>query len=563
MLKFIMLFLLLLPQSYGKKSAPLKIPLSLSGSYGELRSGRFHAGLDFRVGGVVGEKIYAFDDGYISRVVVSPDGYGNGVYIKHPDGTTSIYGHLLDFSPELNKRVKQEQYSLKSFSVDISFRPEEFPISAGEFIGRAGNSGSSAAPHLHFELRNSENTAPLNIIKHGYLDLNDKTPPIFQGVNFYSYSESCGVPVINLLHNCNTATSSVLKLGESSFVGIDAVDKQAGTVAKLAVERYRVLLDTTLIFDFSIDDYTYEEQSYFNSLIVYSEKVNSGRNMIKTLKEPGNRFADRIRYKDNGLILLNDDDVHTVKIEIYDVSGNRAIRTFKVQRGEVTAEVAMTDSSSVAPSGEIFVPWFSPFVFFEKGITLTLPAASLYSSTNFTASVVTPSEGVLPKIYSAVWRLHTPTIPLHRSAKLSLTASVPDSLRSKALIVSLSPSGGFSSRGGTWENGAVTTTIRSFGTYCVTIDSTAPTIVPRFKNGADISRSGQLVFTIKDELSGIADYSAEVDGEWILARYDQKFDKLWVEMDPTIVKRGKKHEIIVRVTDIKNNIKEVKYNFIW
>ena len=166
----------------GEKSMPLNIAPSFAGTYGELRSGRFHAGLDFRVGGVVGEPIYSIDEGYISRITVSSTGYGNGLYVTHPDGTTSIYGHMHEFAPEIAKRVEERQYANKSFSVNIALSPEDLPVERGQYLGTVGNSGSSAAPHLHFEVRNPDGSAPINVISAGYYRHKDEVPPVIQRV---------------------------------------------------------------------------------------------------------------------------------------------------------------------------------------------------------------------------------------------------------------------------------------------------------------------------------------------------------------------------------------------
>ena len=160
-----------------KAIRPLDVPMSFSGTYGELRHDHFHGGLDWRVGGKVGDDIHAIKSGYISRVSVSPYGYGNGIYITHPDGTTSVYGHLLRFCDKVARRVEEEQYAQESFSVNLTFGPEDFPVRQGEVIGQVGNTGSSAGPHLHMEIRDTEQDIPLNYLSRGVYKPTDKTAP--------------------------------------------------------------------------------------------------------------------------------------------------------------------------------------------------------------------------------------------------------------------------------------------------------------------------------------------------------------------------------------------------
>ena len=81
--------------------SPFDFPLLLSGNFGELRANHFHGGVDFKTQGVVGKPIRCVADGYISRVTVTPGGYGQAVYIAHDNGYTSVHGHLLKFSSEV------------------------------------------------------------------------------------------------------------------------------------------------------------------------------------------------------------------------------------------------------------------------------------------------------------------------------------------------------------------------------------------------------------------------------------------------------------------------------
>ena len=134
-------------------TSPLKLPPSFAGSYGELRRDHFHTGLDWRVGGVVGDTIYAIKSGYVSRLSVSIGGYGNAVYITHPDGTLSLYGHMHDFVPKYAALVEEKQYASESFEVSLEFEEGCLPVEQGEAIGRVGNTGYSVAPHLHLEVR--------------------------------------------------------------------------------------------------------------------------------------------------------------------------------------------------------------------------------------------------------------------------------------------------------------------------------------------------------------------------------------------------------------------------
>ncbi|MDD4424599.1 MAG: M23 family metallopeptidase [Mariniphaga sp.] len=164
---------------YAQDSAytsPVKIPLFLSGSFAELRSNHFHSGMDIKTGGVTGLPVYAVADGHISRIVVSPTGFGLALYVDHPQGTTSVYGHLDNFREDIGRYIKSLQYNRKSFSLDVPIPDDLFPLKKGELIAKSGNSGSSGGPHLHFELRDTQTEEPVNPLHYSF-PVVDKTPP--------------------------------------------------------------------------------------------------------------------------------------------------------------------------------------------------------------------------------------------------------------------------------------------------------------------------------------------------------------------------------------------------
>src|SRR4030042_4858399 len=95
--------------------SPVKIPLALSANFGELRIDHFHSGLDIKTQGVSGKEIVAAASGYVYRISVSPGGFGNALYLRHPSGYSTVYGHMQGFIPEIDDYVREQQYLKKSF----------------------------------------------------------------------------------------------------------------------------------------------------------------------------------------------------------------------------------------------------------------------------------------------------------------------------------------------------------------------------------------------------------------------------------------------------------------
>lgn len=536
----------------GEKSLPLNIRPSFAGTYGELRSGRFHAGLDFRVGGVVGEPIYSIDDGYISRITVSSTGYGNGLYISHPDGTTSIYGHMHEFAPEISAMVEKRQYESESFNVNIVLDSGEFPVVKGQYIGTVGNTGSSAAPHLHFEVRDRDGSGPINVISAGYFKHEDDVPPVIQKVNFYSYEDSTGVVRSELIKSFKGGSSRVLKVSEKFYVAVDAHDRQSGTPGKLGLEAYEFFLDGKSVYRFEMGNYTYKEQETFNSLIDYRERVVSGDVMVKSYVEPGNGFKKQITASNRGIMSITDDQLHNVKVVVEDLHGNKKVANFKVKRG--------SEADRDTTRYERILPWFAPYAHCQRGLSVSLPVMSLYRNEAIEIDTLAGFDNK----YSKVWRIHNSQVPLHKAGVIAIQAcNLPDTLHSKAFLGYLSEDGEISYCGGEYKDGMVRGRLSSFGSYCVQVDTIAPRIVPRFSSVKSISRSGQMAFTIKDEMSGVANFRAEIDGEWVLAKYDRKYNKLWIVLDPEKVSRGCTHELLLKVMDNRKNLSTFKYRFKW
>lgn len=532
---------------------PLKLAPSLSGSFGELRSTHFHSGVDFRVGGVVGAPIHATADGYISRISVSPTGYGNAIYIDHADGRSSLYGHMLDFAPEIAKWVRQEQYLKESFSIDLYPAPTQFVIKQGDFLGRAGNTGSSGGPHLHFEIRESATQTPINPFKATSLKVPDNIPPVFTRVDFYGISNVNILPERWRVASFGAATSQIVTVPDTFYVAVGGFDRQNNTQAKLAIYDYNYYLDDSLIFTFSLSNLPGGKGRYINSLVEYSAKAASNGSLVKSWIEPGFGITSNTRTQNDGLFILRDDKIHKVKIELIDEYNNKSVRLFSVKRESERSFQPQRDSLK----GQ-FMPWYIPNHYSDSLVRLLLPVGALYSSTLFSLERV-----VVNDILS--FKVHDQSVPLHNSAVLAIKTEVPrDSvLIDKLALLKVLPSGKLSFAGGSYKDGWVEGAIGSFGVYQVGMDTVPPVIIPSFVQNQNLSGRSSLSFTIKDDLSGISSYRVTIDGVWVLSAYDPKNSKLVTELSSDVIKKGVAHTLAIEVIDNKNNKSLLERRFIW
>lgn len=531
---------------------PLDVPMSLSGNYGELRSNHFHSGIDFRIGGVPGAKVYATERGYVSKITVSSTGYGNALYITHPNGYVSVYGHLQKYVHKIQKFVESRQYGNEDFYLNIDLDSSVFPVGKFEHIAYAGNTGSSGGPHLHFEIRDTDNLS-LNLFEHGILYIPDKTPPVVNRVAFMGYSKIYGADYTFPIERPKDR-SAVIPLPMYSYVAVDAFDKQEGTNAKLAATEYTVKLDNTVIYRLKIGDVPFEEGRYINSLIDYYLKNKVGRPMIKSYVEPGNGLKYKISSVNDGLIVLPDTSIHKVEVRAADYNGNSRTFTYRVKR----VDSLYREQTGMTPDG-VFMAWYLPNIYKTDGFVCSIPQASLYRSIYFKADTVKKWETP----YSACWQVMSDDIPLHSGAYLAIKYTGPDTLSSKAILASVSKNGRFWGVGGKVDTtGYMRARIYSFGTYAVTVDTIPPTVRASFSDGAQL-KSSTVSFIIRDALSGIKKFNVSIDGHWVLAIFDAKTARLSVNLQNARIKRGVSHNLVLKVTDNMDNTTVVKRNFKW
>lgn len=536
--------------------SPLDIrPPALAGSFGELRPNHFHSGMDYRTNQREGYPVYAIADGYISRLRVQNSGFGLALYINHPNGYTSVYGHLQRFNPKIAQQVKILQYQKKSYEIDEFPNSIQIPVRKGEVIAYTGNTGSSGGPHLHFEVRDTKTEATINPQLFGF-EIPDNIPPVIYSMYVYrlnkksfneftpkQYFQVIGGAGNYKLNKVNTINLS----GEVGF-GIIATDKHNGASGTNGVYSIELELDDKTIFTSSLEKFKFENSKAINSHIDYPTFVNTRKSIQKSFVDPGNPLTIYSNLVNNGRIDFSDGKLHKLKYIITDSKGNKSILPFNVQ----------ADSKSTINAPEqnpgIVYSYANQNEFNNGDVKVILPKGTLYNDLNFNYKI---SPKLAGNAYSAAHHIQNSLTPLHTGFEIWIKAdSNLSKYKEKALIVNM----GRSSQGGYFENGYVKAKPRNFGAFFIAIDTIPPTLTPiNISDGKNMAGISKMSFKLRDNLSGIKSFNGFIDGKWILMEFDTKSASLWHTFDDRT--SPGKHTLEVIVTDMKDNNRNYSITF--
>lgn len=552
------------PYPSGYFRSPIDTTLSLAGNFGEIRPNHFHSGFDIKTKGKEGMPVYAIADGYIFRIRISAFGYGKALYLIHPNGYTSVYGHLRNFSEITAAFAKNAQYKTQSFEIDTLLQPDVFPVKKGQLIAYSGNTGSSEAPHLHFEIRETVTEQPINPYFFGYI-VPDNTKPVITGVAIYPLSETASV---NGRHQIKKIKPLYIKggyyipSGDSIIVngrigfGIETYDTENKSGNQNGVFSIELLSGGKRIYYHELEKLSFENSRYVNAHIDYEEKQRNSRKIQKCFLTKNNKLEIYKTSINNGVIQFTDDSAHWITLIVKDFPGNTS---------SIMLKVKSTSGIKVVPKlNDPQKPHFDCLKenkFSSENLQMTLQPLTLYEDIDFEYASTASLKGT----YSPLHHIMNSNVPLQKAYELSIRAvGIPDSLQKKSCIISINDKGKRSYEGGNFIDGRVITQTKTFGKFAITIDSTAPKLRPAFKyvtgKTADLRSSKKIGIIAKDELSGIKKYNAYIDGNWVLCEYEFKEDLLFYTFDEFVPPGA--HRFNIEVTDAKGNVSKWKCTFI-
>ncbi|WP_321480916.1 M23 family metallopeptidase [uncultured Bacteroides sp.] len=516
---------------------PLETPLTLSGNFGELRPNHFHGGLDFKTGNVIGKKVLASSDGYISRILVT-HGSGHLLYVHYNNGYTAIYRHLSGFVSPIAERVEAFQYAHESWTADITPHPEEYPVHSGQQIAWSGNAGYSFGPHLHLDLvedSTGDRVDPLLFFKPL---IKDNRAPKANGIILFPQP---GRGVVEGSDKNKRFLPNALRPIEAwGWIGsgIKAYDYMSGTSNHYGVYSVMLKVDGKEIFRSTVDRYSMDENRMINSW-TYG-------NYMKSFIDPGNTLrmlsADKTT---RGLIDINEERDYHFMYELKDFYGNTSRYRFVVQGKRQPIKPLIHRE-------KYHFVWNEVNYLQEPGMTLFVPKGTLYNDLSLSFNVRADSDAI-----AYTYQINDESVPLHSACKLSIgirNKVVSDS--TKYYIAQLSENGKMHSVGGQYHQGFITAKVLTLGTYTVEVDTIPPKVVP--VNKRNWVRSGKIIYHIKDAETAIRSYRGTIDGRFALFEWRIMTNRLVCKIDRKRINKTGKHSVELVVTDKCGNVKVVK-----
>lgn len=530
-----------------------------SANFGEMRPNHFHSGTDFKTNGIEGKPVIAVADGYVSRILQSPTGYGLALYVVHPNGTTSVYGHLSRFRKDIADYVFAERHRLKQSRVDLYCKAGQFTVKRGEEIARSGNTGSSQGPHLHFEIRDSRTGKTFNIIKQGIVTPKDDISPYIMKVHYIEVDTVRGVPVHSppatyAVHKADnttyrTAQQSPIKVGRKGYFVVETSDRKNDVANTYGVYNLVEKIDGKTIFEYRNDGFTFDLSRYCNAVSYYPIQRSSRNEAMRTALLQGGTKYFYPTLVNRGVVTTTAEQTRDVEFLITDDCGNTSTLTFQIVgkadadcfKGEIDQEAYIVEYnhdfadkvddvlSVVIPKGALY-----------ESIAMKMERSDVEIKADSTISVLSPA-----------YTIHDADTPLQTSIGVVFSMPIEEALQPYTAMASVAANGRLSYIGGTYRNRRFTARTSTFGTFCLVADRTAPIIRPQFTDGQDCRSRNSISFRLSDNFSGVSTYTATIDGQWVAIDYARS--RATINLSAEGITGGKSHTVQITVKDSCGN----------
>ncbi len=500
--------------------SPVNYKIRLSGSFGELRKNHFHTGIDIKgKNSTAGDSLFSVLSGHVSRIRVQSGSYGKCLYVDHPNGMTSVYAHLDEFSPEIERLITKKQTELQSFEVDYYPNAEKIKLDRGEFIGYLGNTGRSYGPHLHFELRDTETELAINPLYFDFGITDRKAPFISQ---FIIHELDSNFQIIN--KQLVGPNKTVVKCAnESVGIGFKGFDQMDGSCNYNGIANIKLYIDNKLSYEALFDTLSFDEFRFINASIDYEEKFINNSTFYLCYKQPNNQLSNIKKIRNSGLVTLK--DTSNIKIVVKDLAGNRAVKELnliRINKGPQTkkkSKKSLVDIKKRSGKASIFIPTKALYT-----------AQDIFFNYDSTAMEFRIGKSQIP--CHAYYDLKVASFPKDRAYNLY-------HVNNKNQLINL---------GGYVERDTFKCRLNRFGKFVIKKDITKPKI--KF-----LSQEGQnLVFSVKDDIDvgGKAEelfLSVYQNGKWVPFYYKSLVHHLFIDLKHL----NKTGNLLISATDRSGN----------
>lgn len=530
-----------------------------SANFGEMRPNHFHSGTDFKTNGVEGKPVIAVADGYVSRILQSPTGYGLALYVVHPNGTTSVYGHLSRFRKDIADYVFAERHRLKQSRVDLYCKAGQFTVKQGEEIARSGNTGSSQGPHLHFEIRDSRTGKTFNIIKQGIVTPKDDISPYIMKVHYIEVDTVRGVPVHSrpatyAVHKADnttyrTAQQSPIKVGRKGYFVVETSDRKNDVANTYGVYNLVEKIDGKTIFEYRNDGFTFDLSRYCNAVSYYPIQRSSRNEAMRTALLQGGTKYFYPTLVNRGVVTTTAEQTRDVEFLITDDCGNTSTLKFQIV-GKADADCFKGEIDQ----GAYIVEYNHDFADkVDDVLSIVIPKGALYESIamKMERSDVEIKADSTVSVLSPAYTIHDADTPLQTSIGVVFSMPIEEALQPYTTMASVAANGRLSYIGGTYRNRRFTARTSTFGTFCLVADRTAPVIRPQFTDGQDCRSRNSISFRLSDNFSGVSSYTATIDGQWVAIDYARS--RATINLSAEGITGGKSHTVQITVKDSCGN----------
>jgi murein DD-endopeptidase MepM/ murein hydrolase activator NlpD len=528
------------PKNYFRN--PLNIPMKLAANFGELRPNHWHMGLDIRTNQKENLPVYAAANGYIAHIGIRPQSFGRYIIINHPDGLSTLYGHLNNFFPALEQYVTEQQYKQETWAIELDFPKEKFPVSKSQFIAFSGNTGGSQGPHLHFEIRDTKTQKCLNPLLFGF-PIKDNVKPNLVKLAMYNRNHSVYeqaplfFPLTNTDKGYTISNRPVIKTGENKIsFAIQAYDRTTGSANPNGIYSASLFLDEELQISFVLDSISYDETSYLNAHIDYKYRHDGGPFLQHLSQLPGDHGPVYKKINSDGTISLHDTSTHAVRIEVKDAYLNTSQLNFAIQFNDTPAKLIAASPDSYRNNNTPRLAPNNVNVLEKPDFEMYLPEFCLYDTIQ---SSYFRNNSTLQNAVTASHQVNDASIPVHGDlmVRIGPTNPIPNEWKDKIVIQRSYRNSNTvrkaESQGNT-DDQWLSAKFDDFGTFQAFADIEPPSINDPFSyrggkgDTINLNAATRIVFRPTDNFRVIKNFRAELDGQWLRFANDKNWSYIYI-----------------------------------